>query len=274
MVLACGMGSVVALAAALFPERDAEAELWWVGNSSYLHGDKFGPHAKHEYHHIYAQHLAPIRHKNLTFLEIGLGCNMPKIKVRGDGIGRSVALWRNYLPHATLWWAEQNGGCVEKRWEQLKSAGVHGVVKGDQGDPKVLAQWLKEINASLDFIIDDGGHTSAMQWTTLTGLWPGLSPGGKLVIEDMGFSRVKGQHIPNPQLGVPATMLEITLELLTDIVEHGTEIASHTNQHNNVSRPSRLRRYLPGLETIQCYAEACVFVKGIGNSTTLYAEQK
>jgi len=250
------------LSAAVHPERDAEAVLRKIGERHYAHGDKFGPNAKHQYHRVYAQFLAPIRFQNVTFLEIGLGCNMPRVKRRGDGIGLSVALWRAYLPNARLWWAEFDSRCVAHRQDLLTRAGVHGVVTGDQGDRTVLARWLKEIGTPIDFIIDDGGHTTAMQWSTLTGLWPGLSRGGKLVIEDMGNSRIPMYRNPQPEPGVPATMVEIVQGLLADILEFGNEAAGATNKRV-IGGPSPLLQHLPGLESVHCYAEACVFIKGL-----------
>ena len=44
----------------------AVAELLAIARRVYPHGDKFN---KHTYEHIYAQHLAHIRHRRLKFLE-------------------------------------------------------------------------------------------------------------------------------------------------------------------------------------------------------------
>ena len=74
--------------------------------------------------------------------------------------------------------------------------------------PVVLARWLRETGGSFDVIIDDGGHTSRQQWATLVGLWPGLRPGGKLFIEDMGESRTgMYRHKDGPE--AERSMIEI-----------------------------------------------------------------
>ena len=60
------------------PSIAREAELLAVGKNVYEYGDKFGDHAAHTYALIYADHLAPMRFEALKFLEIGLGCDMPR----------------------------------------------------------------------------------------------------------------------------------------------------------------------------------------------------
>ena len=90
-----------------------EAELLEITRDYYPHGD-IGMR-KHTYEQVYAQHLGPLRHDPLKFMEIGLGCNMPSHARRGDGIGLSVPFWRKYLPNAEIWMAEYDAKCVEPR---------------------------------------------------------------------------------------------------------------------------------------------------------------
>jgi hypothetical protein len=243
--------------------EDAVSELLAIAQSVYPKGDKF---LKHTYEHIYAHHLGPRRHEKLKFLEIGLGCNMPRMGGRrGDGIGLSVPFWKAYLPNATLWWAEYDAKCVNKRRQSIVDAGIQGVVTGDQSDPEVLARWIHETGGGFDVIVDDGGHTTAQQWATLVGLWPGLLPGGRLFIEDMGASR---SPVYRRASGPDAerTMIGIVQQLLADIVEFGVPSAVTENTNAGV-HPSALHgaHHLPGLESIHCFAEICVFMKQAAN---------
>ena len=241
---------------------DDSAELLDIARRVYPHGDKF---LKHSYEHVYAQHLAPIRTQKLKFLEIGLGCNMPSIARRGDGIGLSVAFWRTYLPNAELWWAEYNAKCVERRREAILATGIRGVVTGDQADSAVLARWLNETGGMFDVIVDDGGHSTQQQWATLRGLWPGLRSGGRLIIEDMGESRNPIYRHAKASEG-EQSMIGIVQQLLADLVEFSNPFTSQSN-HGSSLPPSTLysARHLPGLESIQCFAEVCVFLKAPAN---------
>ena len=145
-----------------------------LGSRIYAAGDKLhsGKGAKHAYEHVYAEHLGPVRHEPIKFLEIGLGCNMH------NGVGLSVPLWRTYLDNAELWWAEFNDKCVDKHRDAIRKAGIAGVLTGNQGDVPTLRRWMNESGGHFDFIIDDGSHIARHQWASLTTLWHSLAPGG------------------------------------------------------------------------------------------------
>ena len=168
------------------------------------------------------------------------------------------------MPNAELWWAEFDAHCVKNRRTAILDLGIKGVVTGDQSDPNVLARWRSETGGGFDIIIDDGGHTTRQQWATLLGLWPAIKPGGKLIIEDMGQSRI-GMY---RNVAAPAgerSMVEIVQHLMLDLLDYGNFVAAQTNNASHAA-PSRLyKRYsakrLPGLESIQCFPEVCVFTR-------------
>ena len=263
-----------------------EAELLAIAVNNYTFGDKFGVHAKHTYALMYAEHLAPIRHDPLKFLEIGLGCDMPRHAEaglahgrKGNGIGASVDLWRAYLPNAIIWFAEFNHRCVEIRRADLERRGLAGVVTGDQSNATVLKRWLSETGGAFDFIVDDGGHSSRQQFETLHGLWPGLLPGGKLVIEDLGAS-AEGcsgsgcqRRDGGPLSPTATTFTQLIQELLADLILRpyatlGKAPLVATDGTGRL-REHHAARLLPGLASIQCYAEACVFTKGFSERNAL-----
>ena len=234
----------------------AEAALLRLGARVYAQGDKLhnGRDGKHAYEHMYAEHLGPLRHEPIKFLEIGLGCNMH------NGVGLSVPIWRNYLRKAELWWAEFNAKCVKKHAAAITRAGIAGVLTGDQGDVNTLKRWMNESRGRFDFIIDDGGHQPYQQWITLSTLWPHLNPGGKLVIEDMGEDRNPSLTVGGP-LPTPSLMHAVW-ELLAGLVEWGNPtIVRNLVKHKAPRSPLYDARTLPDLKSIQCYAEACVFIK-------------
>lgn len=97
----------------------------------------------------------------------------------------------------------QSGGSVEM-WESVlgeqchvygidinpntKKFAVEGKVTislGDQGDPEMWETFFKETTQNLDILVDDGGHEPAQMIATFEGVWPHLSPGGFLSIEDI-----------------------------------------------------------------------------------------
>ena len=148
----------------------------------------------------------------MKMLEIGLGCDM------NYGPGASVWLWKELFPEAELWEAEFDGRCVEKSKAEGQLEGYQTLV-GDQGDPKVLDQWIQESKGNFDVIIDDGGHTQCQIWTSFEKLWPTVKPGGLYFIEDLQVAKNKGFMKSSPtcdgsHLNVPNKLKEILDQLM------------------------------------------------------------
>lgn len=197
---------------------------------------------KQTFQKLYGTHLGPIKNQAVNFLEIGLGCGTHYSE------GKSLALWRKYMPNAIITIIEHNDTCAEPFHSQVESLFV-----GDQSNFKFLER--VGINAGqFDFIVDDGGHTRKQQIHSLLGLWPYLKSGGVYVIEDMFFSYWK-DHSDYGESSVDVVHKLIMLQndaLLKG--EHMIPVDEHQFS-------PRLKSLYDSLESIQCYYIACAFVK-------------
>lgn len=132
---------------------------------------------QHRFGHMYAEYFDPIKYDKVAFLEIGL---------RG---GDSIALWRNFFPNARIYGLDKG-----QFFQGFRSHAGDENVKifvGDQANATFLRQMKEVIRrevGSLDFLIDDGGHTMRQQQTSLIELLPIVKPGGYYFIEDLETS--------------------------------------------------------------------------------------
>ena len=84
----------------------------------------------HHYEHVYGQIVGPIRYeRKLIYLEIGLGC------VTGYGPGKSITVWKEFMPNATISILEYNEKCARPFESQVKHLFV-----GDQSDLSLMKQ--------------------------------------------------------------------------------------------------------------------------------------
>lgn len=192
----------------------------------------------HTYQNMYGTFLLPYyyHHPNMKMLEIGLGCDSDY------GAGHSVAAWKALVPEAELWMAEFNGKCVEKHKANLTKQGVHDVLVGDQGNPQILQQWIKQSNATnnqFDIIIDDGGHKNCQIKTSFDALWPTVKPGGLYFIEDLQVGRWKHYRCGNDQV-----MSDVIQEWIEGLLIDGKLSLAPTDA-----------------SFVMCQAEACVVGK-------------
>ena len=95
----------------------------------------------HSYETMYAQFLTPLyasvqaSGRRLKLLEIGMGCDME----RGSP-GASTLLWTRLLPGAEVWQAELHGDCAKALGSKLPVR----VLVGDQADPAVVQEWVRD----------------------------------------------------------------------------------------------------------------------------------
>jgi 23S rRNA U2552 (ribose-2'-O)-methylase RlmE/FtsJ len=90
------------------------------------------------YFPIYERHLAPLRNRTITVLEIGVSK------------GGSLQMWQRFFgPIATIVGIDINPEC-----KQHEEPGIH-VRIGDQSDPKFLQSLIDEFG-TFDIVIDDG----------------------------------------------------------------------------------------------------------------------
>lgn len=115
----------------------------------------------HHYAQHYERHLGHLRISEMHLLEIGVGH------------GQSLAAWDIYFQSAKVF-----GLDVEPK-------DLRNVYLGNQGDPRVIAELMKNHPAGFEVIIDDGSHSSEDVIKTLLMLWPLVTPNGVYVIEDL-----------------------------------------------------------------------------------------
>ncbi|PNH01618.1 Mycinamicin VI 2''-O-methyltransferase [Tetrabaena socialis] len=178
-------------------------------------------------------------HRTHKLLEIGLGCDM------WYGPGHSAKVWREYLPHAEIWFAEYNAACVDKYRAELAELNEK-VVTGDQADIPTLQRWVNETGGNFDVIVDDGGHSNMMYNSFYTLFYQALRPGGLYVIEDMQASRT-GKYVDGDkehQVG--------------DKQQGGGELTMNPTgkKSRNVKWPRP-----PLVKAIECSAHACSITK-------------
>ena len=208
----------------------------------------------HNFGDTYERYLSRFRARPLTMLEIGLGCKMPA------GPGRSIPLWRRYVPCARLHVLEFDGDCAEPF-----RAALEGLYIGDQSSAAVLDAALHGPGVPYDVVVDDGSHMSPHQIASFSRLFPALAPGGVYFIEDLhcGFDdwcaasdrpallfiaalavRIALRDVRGPLsvLGEAATILQWATEAdaLADLVDHiGCGPAICAIVRNNKPVPSR-----------------------------------
>lgn len=119
------------------------------------------------YFDIYEQFLSPCRRTAVHFLEIGIYS------------GGSLEMWGDYLGgKAKIYGVDIEPACRQYGNDQVQ------IYIGDQAD-RGFWQDFKNAVPTLDVVIDDGGHSTQQQITTLEELLPHLSPGGIYIIEDI-----------------------------------------------------------------------------------------
>ena len=126
------------------------------------------------YFDVYDKHLSSYRDREISFLEIGMQN------------GGSTHMWQNYLgPKAKI-----IGVDIDERCRDLEKEGFE-VWIGNQED---MSFWdeFKTKHATLDVVLDDGGHTMQQQINTFIALFPILKEGGLYICEDTHSSYFPG----------------------------------------------------------------------------------
>lgn len=113
------------------------------------------------YANVYPRYLEELRGETFPMFEIGVAD------------GKSLRMWREYLPHAEMAAVDIDPACA------AHGPGVH--------IQDVLGPGFPEFARSLPrprVVIDDGGHIPDQQRRAWDVLWPLLEPGGLYVVED------------------------------------------------------------------------------------------
>lgn len=129
------------------------------------HGtDKASSH--HDYLNFYESLFAPIRHKPLKILEIGVLH------------GASIRTWREYFPNARV-----IGADIDPFARRFARDSIE-IEYMDQSNLEDLVRVAAK-HQPFDLIIDDGSHFWEHQTTTLKTLFPFVRPGGIYIVEDL-----------------------------------------------------------------------------------------
>lgn len=124
---------------------------------------------KHGYTVFYEDHFKHLKDNHIKLLEIG---------VRE---ARSLNMWADYFPNATIYGIDVNQACKKYETDRIK------IFIGNQANKNFLEDIIKEIG-DVDIIIDDGSHRNSHQKISLDVLYPYLKEEGFYVIEDLHSS--------------------------------------------------------------------------------------
>jgi hypothetical protein len=156
----------------------------------------------HRYTRHYACHLAHLRRRPITLLEIGVG---------GDESptwgGASLRMWRDYFIRGQIHGLD----IYEKRIEEPR---IH-VHRGDQSDQRFMDE-LGARFGPFDVVVDDGSHRNAHVRTSFAALFDRhLRANGLYVIEDLAtaYDPAYGGGPP----GHPGTSVELVKGLVDGV---------------------------------------------------------
>jgi hypothetical protein len=130
--------------------------------------DKWGVH---RYTPHYERHLAHLRRREFTLLEIGVGGY-----ARRKRSGASLKMWRWFFPRARI-----VGLDIEDK--SFIDQGPIVTYQGDQTDPEVFRRIFAEQGVPM-VVVDDGSHVPAHVRTTFGIVFPLLPDGAIYCIED------------------------------------------------------------------------------------------
>ena len=199
---------------------------------------------KISYHHLeymYGIHLGPLRMKPVNLLEIGLGCTLRK------GPGRSITLWREFLPKANITILEYDKTCAEAFRSKLDNLYI-----GDQSDFNILKQLSQ--TGPYDIIIDDGGHTRKQQINSLIGLWPHVKAGGFYIIEDI-FTSLMDMYNDKPT----ESAIDVIHQLIV-LLNDGSDI-NYPTKFPNMQISEYSKEIVKDLLFVSCFKRACILNK-------------
>jgi cephalosporin hydroxylase len=206
----------------------------------------------HRYDFIYSRLLSHIRKEPIRLLEIGLGCNM------GYGAGKSLAMWKKYIPNAKVSYLEYDAPCATKHKTEIEAAAGGTLYIGDQADQKLLDKILADSKAfgGYDVIIDDGGHTVNQMLTSIKTLWHALKAGGAYVVEDISENYIeKPFRDENTFIGFAKNAIDIVQCRMKPAYLEGDSVVQ--NEFKEFCAQTAM-----DIISIECAPEACTMFKG------------
>jgi hypothetical protein len=133
------------------------------------------------YFDIYQHHAERFRGTDAVIVEVGVST------------GGSLWLWRKYFGESVTIIGIDLFNSSFMQNNPLYGSPKH-MFYGDQADPAFWA-YFRKIVPRVDLFIDDGGHSSLQQVTTIREMLPHLAPGGLYVCEDIQQSRLTSDSV-------------------------------------------------------------------------------
>lgn len=191
----------------------------------------------HGYTVVYDRLFAPLRHKPISILEIGLSIGGPE---HGNSAERSVEnvpsvrLWQSYFTKAHIYGLDISD-CSAFANERFSFFRV------DCGDRDALRK-VAEAGIVFDIIIDDGSHASFHQQLTLMELFPALASGGLYVIEDLDWQPTVYEK-SLPPVPKTAELLTSTKDAWWEGLKGLAQIQTYTRDQLRRAAPFRQRKF-------------------------------
>ena len=203
----------------------------------------------HNYENMYGTLVAHLTDKEFNLLEIGLGCDHNSLSE-----GKSIGVWREYLPHAIFSLLEFNQKCAEPFRSKVDNLFI-----GDQSDLDLL-KVIGQKAGPFQLIVDDGGHSRKQQVNSLIGLWPFLnSNGGIYVIEDFYYSFSKNIYYYDSKESSFDFVTQLII-LINDPLEIEHLKGSET-VYPSFKRNKHALAISKDLMSIHCYKRTCALIK-------------
>lgn len=152
------------------------------------------------YFDVVHRHLSRFRGTNVVICEIGINA------------GGSLKLWRHYLgPRATVCGIDVFNASYMLGNPEYGSPDliINGAQLGHMWTPDYWAR-LRKIVPHLDVLVDDGGHTQALQRASLDFGVPFLAPGGVYILEDIVDDMRRGSVVyqaASRYIGIKSSMM-------------------------------------------------------------------
>jgi hypothetical protein len=127
--------------------------------------------AAHDYTRTYDRHLAPLRERVSTVLELGIHK------------GASLLMWKEYFQQAVV-----HGLDIENPPIGLSGKkGSMGIVchRGNQTNKETTDAIADACGGTIDIVIDDASHKDEDQKRSFLNIWPRVTPGGYYIVEDV-----------------------------------------------------------------------------------------
>ena len=208
--------------------------------------DKLGDH---DYIEKYVTHFLPLKNKNNTILEIGIG------GYSGDLTGgNSLRMWKHYFKNSQIYGIDLH----DKSHVQ-----EHRITafQGSQDNENFLNRVVDSIGV-IDIVIDDGSHINGHVIDTFKILFPSLSENGMYIIEDTQTSYWPKFGGDSYDLNNPKTTVGFFKTLVDGL------------NHREIARTGYASSYLDcNIKSIHFYRNQIFIYKGNNNFRSKYSHR-